>query len=132
MKLVFDERYDFKPVAIPTTKFEERALAHFKYDIMDEYGQVDFSILSYNEDYDEAIHFLKLWYKLPVATDDEMDGIVLDGEDFYIRMDGKEYKARTPSNLEVLAVAYKMAKRYRKLAMLRKKYANRWWVEELG
>lgn len=132
MKLVFDERYDFKPVAIPTTKFEKKALEHFKYIILDEYDQVDFKQLPYNEDYDEAVHFLKLWHKLPVATDDEMDGIVWDGEDFYIRVEGKIYKAWTPSNLVVLGVAYKLAGRYRKLAMLRKKYANRWWVEELG
>lgn len=128
MRLVFN---DYKPVAIPTTSFERKALDHFKFNIMDEYGQVDFSRLPYNEDYDEAIHFLKLWHKLPMATDKEMDGIFYEDGKFYIRRGGEVSAVTTPSNLEVLTIAYKMVKNYRKLAMLRKKYANRWWRTEL-
>lgn len=131
MKLSYNE---YKPVAIPTTKFETKALVHFKYDIMDEYGRVDFSRLPYNDVYDEAIHFLKHWLKLPMLQGnepDEVDGILFHHDEFWYRKGGQEYSIPTPSNLEVIATVYKMTGKYRKLAMLRKKYANKWWSEEL-
>ena len=125
---------DYKPVGIPTTKFEGEALAHFKYNIMDDYGRVEFNRLPYSDDYDEAICFLKHYLKLPMlqgSEPDSVDGILFHDNEFWYRIDGQEYPIPTPSNIAVIATAYKIAGRYRKLAMLRKKYANKWWKDEL-
>lgn len=86
-------------VAVPTTKFEREALYYLKYSLLDEFGCMDLDRISGN-------YLEKLEYY---------------GMGFYYA-DRSLSNLATPTNFLVICIALEMKGKYRKLAMLRKKY----------
>lgn len=84
----------------PTTRFEVDALRYLKYDLLDEYGQMDI----------EKVHDGSLF----VAFLDNIGKVLRN-------TDGSIAQVFTPSNVDVLCLAYSLRGKHRKIAALRKK-----------
>lgn len=84
----------------PTTRFEIDALRYLKYDLFDEYGQMDIEKV-----YDGSL-FCNFLERLGKVERDIAGDIV---------------QIATPSNADVLCLAYSIKGKHRKVAVLRKK-----------
>ena len=82
----------------PTTRFEVDALRYLKYELLDECGQIDPTVLG-----TYFVHYLDNIGKVLRNTD------------------GSIAQVFTPSNVDVLIFAYKCKGKHRKVAQLRRK-----------
>lgn len=95
MRIIINEG---RKVAVPTTRFESDALYYLKYGIMDDYGNLD--IYQVGGNYQNMLEY--------------------HGFACYHGSDITNYL--TPSNADVIILALAMKGKWRKIAMLRKKY----------
>ena len=98
----FEGNAFYSAVGIPTTKFERIALQVLKYDCIDEWG------IFHREWLPDGF---KYWLFEKEYLCDEWEQFIEDNA--------------IPTNERVLILAYEYAKKYRKLAYLKKQYARR-------
>ena len=119
-------------IAKQTTKFEHRVLNNLKYGIMDGLDDIQFEKLPD----DIAYWYLEELYKEAYFKDSTLKDVEIYKDEVFNTWYIKYFDTLTnqwsdnpitmiPSNLETLICAYRMVGKYRKVAMLKRRYPNK-------